>query len=151
MKITITVGSLLDDIYAGSALQAISHITSSSSAGASLLTPDRRAALRRFIIVAAAELAGGLARRLLSFTPPDPAGENDHDDAIEFEVAEPVALTPDALRCHLSSAMTFGVLRLVALASGDYPRADAFEACRLTAIATIDPCPHRLRRPTHWS
>ena len=148
MKITLTVASLLDDLYADSALRAFSSLSSLSSLSSqsplALLTPDRRAALRRFIVIAAAYVAGALARRLLSFEVPAPDGDSD-DDIILFEVDDSLSLVPEAMRHHLTSAMTFAVLRLVALSVGDYRRAEGFQTCQDKALEAFDPPPASLR------
>lgn len=136
MKIALPVGRLLDDLYADSAIKAHSSLPSTSR---SVLSPDRRQALRRFIIVAAAEVAGSLARYLLSFSPPDPDGESD-DDPIEFEIDDSTAAVPDALQCHLSSALTLSALRFVALSSGDFQRADAYASRLAAAVANLADC-----------
>lgn len=136
MKISLPVGRLLDDLYADSAIKAHSSLSGTPS---SALSPDRRQALRRFIIVAAAEVAGALARHLLSFSPPDPDGESD-DDLIEFEIDDSTAAAPDALTHHLSSALTLAALRFVALSSGDYRRADAYASCLSAAVDNLAQC-----------
>lgn len=145
MKITLTVGSILDDLYAGSALHALSSLSSLPSAQPlALLTPDRRAVLRRFIVIAVADIAAALARRLLSFDVPDPDGDSD-DDIILFDIDDSLSLVPEAMRLHLTSAMTFALLRLVALSVGDYRRAEGFQACQDKALEALDPPPASLR------
>ena len=148
MKISLPVGRLLDDLYADSALK--SHSMPSRPVA---VTPDRRRALRRFIIVAAAEVAGALARHLLSFTPPDPDGEDDND-TIDFEIDGSSCAVPEAIMHHLSAALTLAALRYVALSTGDYPRAEAYAACLAEATGALSECiaapPHTLKiRPSY--
>ncbi|MDE5555844.1 MAG: hypothetical protein K2J10_11775, partial [Muribaculaceae bacterium] len=114
MKITFSSASLLDDILADSALNAIFNQNSA------LLTADHRPALLRVASSAAATVAGELAGNLTAYSVTD--------SEITIEVAETDA-HPEALAFHFATAVSFATLRLVAISIGDYRRADAYKGC----------------------
>lgn len=131
MIITLSPSSLLDDILADSALNAIFNHNSA------LLTADHRPALLRVATSAAATVAGELAGILTAYSVTD--------SEITIEVTDTYA-HPEALTFHFSTAVSFAVLRLVAISIGDYRRADAYKACladTLTTLRTIISSPPR--------
>lgn len=145
MKISIPISHFIDDILAHSAIKALS-----SPQSANILSPDNSPALRRFIVVAAADIAGLLARRLVSFVPPDPDGDNPLDPIV-FEFDDPPTVSSEALSHHISSAVSLSALRLIAIASGDNTRADAYLRCRSDSVARLadildPPAPSRCPR-----
>lgn len=125
MKITLSPGSLVDDILADSALNAIFNQNSA------LLTADHRPALLRAAIKAAATVAGKLSGSLTALEVSDDGSE------IRFETLETEA-HPDALEFHFATAVSFATLRLVAISIGDHRRADAYKGCLADSLATLE-------------
>lgn len=122
MKITLLPSSLLDDILADSALNAIINQNSA------LLTADHRPALLRVATSAAATVAGELAGTLTDY--------HVTDSEITIE-ADDTDAHPEAVQFHFATAVSFAALRLVAITIGDYRRADAYKACLADTLATL--------------
>lgn len=129
----IPISRILDDIYAESALSAI---LTRSSDKPSVLSPDNSEALKRIIVVAATQVAAELIKHLKSVRFPE---SPDSDPQLEFEFNAPKSLATEALAEHLTSALIFKTMSLVALQGCDYRKADAYSVygdCYIKAICS---------------
>lgn len=141
MEITLSVGQVLDNILADSAINAIFNSHSA------LLTPDHRPALERAIVTAATTVAAEAAGRLSGFSI------SADRSAITF-VTKETGANPEALEFHFETAVSFAALRLVAASVGDAVKDKCYLACLndtlATLLAVIDPPPRRLRFTPHY-
>lgn len=124
MTIALSISAITEDMYADSALSAILSDKSPSQA-LPLLTHDRSEALRRMITVAAGIIALRIGGLLSAVNIPD----DPEDDIISFECDESCCGTPESLRVHFETAVTFATLHLLSLSSGRTQKAEAYESC----------------------
>lgn len=142
MKITLSVRALLDDIYADSAIAAVLRRRDPAYT-APLLTYDHRHALRRAVVHGAAFVATALVSRLKGLSLPEfdgPCDPRQGSDEIVFEVDDSTTASPEALKIHLSNAVTFACLELVAISACDNTKAEAYRQCVYRTAQTITQC-----------
>lgn len=138
MKITLDIGSVLEDIYADSALGAVMGLRD-AALPVPLLTRDHRHALSRMAVHAAAHVCSmsGLSHHILSVNLPTGDAEkpmlsldlNCENDRIPAE---------EAMLFHLRAAVSASTLHFVALAGNDKERADRFDALARYEASTLD-------------
>lgn len=144
MTLSIYLNSLIDDIYADSALTALLRLHDPKFA-TTVITPDQRQALIRQLNAAAAYVAAPLAPRISAIVFP---AETDADPQIELTIDCPTDASPDSLTHLFSSAIVFATLHFLAVKAGDNQRADRYENriqtfsdAFINAIDSIRHCP----------
>lgn len=124
MKVILQIDSLLDDLYADSALSDLSALSP-------VLTPDSRPALQRFIVNAAAGIVGALSPALCAFEFPDPDSDG---GTMTFDFDNDIPLNAEGLAVYLSAVIVRATLRHLAISRGDNPRATLYDHCLSVAL-----------------
>ena len=124
MKVILHIDSLIDDLYADSALADLSE-------SAPVLIPDRRAALQRFIVNAAADIVGELCPALRAFEFPE---SDSTDGSLTFDFDDGIPLASEAITVYLSAIITRATLRHLAIARGDTIRSELHSRCLIAAL-----------------
>lgn len=130
MKITLDIDSILDQVYADSAIGAILKLRD-PQIRTPLLTPDQRHGLRRMAAQAAGVLAGK-AGFGISVSTPDPGDET----TATITIAVPDG-DSDSIEQQLSSAIALKTLSFTAASSGDHELAKRADTWALDALGQI--------------
>lgn len=137
MKITLPIDTVLDDIYADSALGAVMGLHDAARP-VPLLTRDHRQALMRLAVQAAAHVCAmaelsGLITAITLPSADDPA------PAMIIDLRCDCSRRPatEAIELHLRAAVSAATLHFVALTAGDIARADRFTVVARNSASII--------------